>query len=141
MRLKRLEQTRDRMAKYFDAKRQEPPGFKKGDKVMLDGRNLRTKRPSKKLDHKLYGPFKIIELIGNRAARLQLPPSMKCHNVFHFALLEPYRENQIQGRCLANPDPGGSGRPGRVRGRIHHQKRMEETKARKAGNRLGWNIW
>ena len=103
--LKRLEQTRDRMAKYFDAKRQEPPGFKKGDKVMLDGRNLRTKRPSKKLDHKLYGPFKIIELIGNRAARLQLPPSMKCHNVFHFALLEPYRENQIQGRRQANPDP------------------------------------
>ena len=100
-----LEKTRDRMSKYFDSHRIPTPLFKPGDEVLLDGRNLATKRSSKKLSHKLEGPFPIIELIGNRAARLQLPKTMKCHNIFHVALLEPYHKSTIKGRCQAHPDP------------------------------------
>ncbi len=52
-----------------------------GDKVWLFTRNITTDRPSKKLDHKMLGPF---EVIGNKgvAVELQLPQSMKIHNVF-----------------------------------------------------------
>jgi len=100
-----LKKTRDRMSKYFDSHRIPAPSFKPGDEVLLDGRNLATKRSSKKLSHKLEGPFPIIELIGNRAARLQLPKTMKCHNVFHVALLEPYHKSTIEGRRQARPDP------------------------------------
>jgi len=30
---------------------------------------------------------------------------MKCHNVFHVALLEPYHKSTIEGRRQARPDP------------------------------------
>ena len=33
--------------------------FKKGDKVFLLRKNLVSKRPSRKLDHVKYGPFKV----------------------------------------------------------------------------------
>ena len=35
-------------------------GLEKGDKTYLSIKNLRTTRPSKKLDHKKEGPFRII---------------------------------------------------------------------------------
>src|SRR5436305_2019179 len=64
-----------------------------------------TKRSSKKLSHKLKDPFPIIELIGNRATRLQLPKTMKYHNVFHVTLLELYHKSTIEGHHQAHPDP------------------------------------
>src|SRR5690606_7007646 len=85
--------------------------FKVGDLVMLDGRNLRTRRPTKKFDHKLYGPFKIIKKIGENAFELDLSehPTMRVHPVFNVALLEPYRSSSYQRRktsplaCLRRP--------------------------------------
>src|SRR5204862_6488560 len=66
---------------------------------------LKTKRSSKKLDHKMYEPFIIEKLIKSndadeepRAVKLQLLKTMKCHNVFHVSLLEPYRANNIKSR-------------------------------------------
>src|SRR5437762_1663283 len=100
-----LEKTRDRMSKYFDSHQIPAPSFKPGDEVLLDGRNLMTKRSSKKLSHKLEGPFPIIKLIENCAARLQLSKTMKCYNIFHVALLEPYHKSTIEGCHQAHPDP------------------------------------
>ena len=56
-----------RMTKWYDTKKQEGPAFKEGDLAMLDSRHIRTKRPSKKLDHKKMGPFQIEKAIGIRA--------------------------------------------------------------------------
>src|SRR3982074_150081 len=53
----------------------------------------------------MYGPYKIAKCIGTHAARLKLPKTMKCHNIFHVSLLEPYRENKIQGRPETQPGP------------------------------------
>ena len=58
-----LENTRAAMSKYYDPKRQEHPNYKNRDLVMLNTRNISTKRPTRKLAPKLYGPFKIIEKI------------------------------------------------------------------------------
>jgi len=58
---------------------------------MLNAKNIRTKRPSKKLAPKLYGPFKILEQRGELPYKLELSERWKIHPVFHVTLLETYR--------------------------------------------------
>ncbi len=65
--------------------------FEVGDMVWLSGKNIRTKRPSKKLDHRFYGPYLVIERVGTQAYRLKLSQQVgSIHEVFHVLLLEPY---------------------------------------------------
>jgi hypothetical protein len=77
------------MAKYYNKDRLSAPILRKGEKVFLLRRNIKTKRPSDKLDHLKIGPFKIGERLGNTHYRLELPSQMRIHPVFHIALLEP----------------------------------------------------
>jgi len=70
---KGLEEARERMRHYTDPARKEPPAYQVGDLVMLNGRNIKTRRPSKKLDHKNHGPFHIQKIISPLAVRLTLP--------------------------------------------------------------------
>ena len=65
---------------------------------MLNAKNIRTKRPAKKLSPKLYGPFKVLEKRGNRAFKLGISPWWKIHPIFHVSLLEPYRHSVRPGR-------------------------------------------
>ena len=44
------------------------PGFKAGDLVWLDTQNIKTKCPSKKLDHRHLGPFLIMEMVSSHVA-------------------------------------------------------------------------
>jgi len=67
---------------------------------MLNGRNIKTRRPSKKLDHKNHGPFQIEKIVSPLAVHLTLPRKWKMHNVFHVLLL-PYRTSEQR----APPDP------------------------------------
>jgi transposase InsO family protein len=92
-------------ARYYDTKVCPQPDFNIGDSVWLDARHLRTDRPSKKLDYKRTGPYKIIERVNNRSFRLQLPPSMKVHPVFHVSLLERHSPDTIPGRTIEPPPP------------------------------------
>jgi len=84
----------EKYAKYYEPKVMAPPGFKVGDLKRIDARNMKTKRPSKKLDNKKIGPVKIVKKIGTRAFKVELPPSMQIHNVFHVSMLEPYRTSR-----------------------------------------------
>ncbi len=59
----------------------------------------------KKLDQRFAGPFKIKERVGTHAYRLQLPSSMKIHNVFHVALLRKYRPPTLEGQHAEPPPP------------------------------------
>ena len=79
------------MGRYYDRKAKQQPDFKVGDLVMLNAKNIRTKRPSKKLAPKLYGPFKILEQRGVLAYKLEISNRWKIHPVFHVSLLEFYR--------------------------------------------------
>ncbi len=49
-----------------------PCEFAVGNMVWLSGIKIRTKRPSKKLDHRFYGPYQVVERIGTQAYRLKL---------------------------------------------------------------------
>ena len=69
---KTLEDTRSAMSKYYDKGKMEHPSYEIGDIVMLNARNIRTKRPTKKLALKLYGPFRVLKKIGSRSFQLEL---------------------------------------------------------------------
>jgi hypothetical protein len=92
--------SQERMKKYSDKKRKDSPPFEQGQLVMLNGKNVKTRRPSKKLDHKLLGPFQVDKVISPTAVRLKLPSKWRIHNTFHVSLIEPYKSG---GRPL--PDP------------------------------------
>jgi len=79
------------MGKHYDKKSKDTPEYSIGDMVMLSGTHLKTRRPSKKLDHKMQGPFKVIKVISPTAVRLELPRRWRIHNTFHVSLLEPLR--------------------------------------------------
>ena len=77
-------------AHYYDAKHKRIE-FCPGDKVWLLSTNIKTRRPSKKLDWKCLGPFEVIKRVGIQAYQLRLPQSMKIYDVFHVTLLELYQ--------------------------------------------------
>jgi hypothetical protein len=77
--------------------------WKVGDKVWLEGRNLRLRYPSKKLVPRREGPFEIAQVISPVTFQLRLPPTWKIHNVFHASLLMTYREMAEHGPNYSNP--------------------------------------
>ena len=99
---KTLEQTRKAMKKYNDQRATPQPDIDIGDLVIPNARNIRTKRPTKKLSPRLYGPFKVLKKRGNRAFKVDISPRWKIHPVFHVSLLEPYK---VSDRPNREPPP------------------------------------
>ena len=103
------EQLRITISQYEQAtknRRIPLPEFPIGSKVWLNAKNIKTKRPAKKFDHKNLGPFEVLEKISSHAYRLRLPNSMKVlHPVFSINLLEPFQENTIPNRRQPPPPP------------------------------------
>ena len=69
---KGLENAQEQIRRYTDPVRKEPPAYQVGDLVMLNGRNIKTRHPSKKLDHKNHSPFQIEKIVCPLAVRLTL---------------------------------------------------------------------
>jgi Chromo (CHRromatin Organisation MOdifier) domain len=76
-----------------------------GDKVWLEGANLKLTHPKAKLDAKRYGPFPITKEVSPVVFQLALPPQWRVHNVFHTSLLTPYKEMEEYGDNFAQPPP------------------------------------
>ena len=93
-----LHQAAEDMARYYDQNRQEAETYKVGDKVWLDGKDIQTDRPSKKLEDRRYGPYSIVKVVGPNSYQLKLPPSMKIHPVFNTVKLKPYLKDPILER-------------------------------------------
>jgi len=100
-----LEKTREAIGCYYDWKAKQQPDFKIGDMVMLNAKNIRIKRPCKKLAPKLYRPFKMLEQGGELAYKLELSECWKIHPVFHVSLLEPYRTSIGPAREQPSMEP------------------------------------
>jgi hypothetical protein len=102
-----LKEAQSKYKDNYDNKRKDKPQFNVGDMVWLLRRNIKTTRPSAKLDFKRLGPYRITTIVGESqlAYKLELPTSMRIHPVFHVSLLEPYRANTIPGRVQPPPPP------------------------------------
>ncbi|KAL5612469.1 uncharacterized protein BROUX77_002625 [Berkeleyomyces rouxiae] len=97
--------SRERMTEYANRHKSSAPLLREGDLVWLLSRNIRTTRPSKKLDFKKLGPFKILRKVSSHAYELALPATMKVHPVFHVCLLEPCASDPLPGQKNPPPPP------------------------------------
>ena len=79
--------------------------WKVGDKVWLEGKNLRLCYPTKKLTPKREGPFKISQVISPLAYHLRLLLTWKIHDIFHASLLSTYQETAKHRLNFINPPP------------------------------------
>ncbi|CAM8957104.1 unnamed protein product [Rhodiola kirilowii] len=84
-----------RMKKWADKKRRDVE-FKAGDLVLVKLLPLQFKafrKVHKGLIRKYEGPFEVIKSVGKVSYKLNLPPKLKIHPVFHASMLKPYHED------------------------------------------------
>lgn len=88
---KDLKKAQERMKKYYDCGRRDVT-FEPGDMVYLKLQPYRQKslkaKFNVKLSQRFYGPFKVLERIGEIAYKLELPSSSRLHPVFHISVLK-----------------------------------------------------
>lgn len=100
-----LKKAQEDYKRFADRKRKEQPAFRIGDLVWLARKNIRTTRPSDKLDYKKIGPFKIVKQVNPVTYQLRLPSTLKIHDVFHVSLLEPHNTSTIPNRTRTPSPP------------------------------------
>ena len=60
------------------------------DLIILMIKNLKQKRPNKKLFHKFMSFFRIVDKVRAQVYRLLLSIIYRIYNIFHIFLLKPY---------------------------------------------------
>jgi hypothetical protein len=100
----KLANAQDMQKRYADRKRIPSPEYKPGDMVWLSTKNIKTERPSRKLDHKWIGPYKVRKVVKG-ACHLELPQSMKIHDTFHTSLLRMAATDPLTGQTQPPPPP------------------------------------
>jgi hypothetical protein len=81
------------------------PNIQKGNQVWLDAQHVRTTRPTRKLDWKRLGPFKVLRQVSPYAYELELPVSIRIHRVRPVSLLDPVADNPLAGQRIKPPPP------------------------------------
>ena len=90
-----------RQALYADRGR-NPSRLKVGDLALVYRDFLISpearQQPSRKLQPKWFGPFRVVREVGSNAYKLELPSVFRCHPVFNVTALRQYEQNTIPNR-------------------------------------------
>jgi hypothetical protein len=100
-----LAAAQERQQRNANARRSDVT-YQVGDMVLLNSKNYQLKGVGKeKLKPKNVGPYKIIKKINKVAFKLQLPPSLKIHPVFHVSQFQPFVSDQFPVRAARGTKP------------------------------------
>lgn len=101
-----LEHASADMKRFHDRHARPPHAYLPGDLVLLEATNIRSDRPSRKLDDKRYGPFSVVAKVGQGAYKLKLDRSWRgIHPVFNECLLWPYTPGTFPSQRAPPPPP------------------------------------
>jgi hypothetical protein len=99
---KHLLAAQNRQKSYADTKTREI-SFDVGTHVLLSTSNIKLKMPgASKLLPRWIGPFKVLKKVDKVAYKLELPETLKIHDVFHISLLKSYKTS---GKVQPPPPP------------------------------------
>lgn len=90
-----IKQAQEKYKKYADQRR-IPATFQVGDQVLLATKTFDlpqySSKTNRQLGPKYLGPYKIIAKIAEGAYKLELPPALALHPVFHASQLQQYHD-------------------------------------------------
>ena len=131
-----LHKAAKRMKKWADEKRQ-PREFIVGDEVMvkLPQRMFKsTRKVHKGLTRRYEGPYKVLEKVGTRSYKIELPSDLKIHPVFHVSLLKTYnRDEEDPSRSKSHRAP--------VANMVSYDKEVDEILADRTVRKRGLPNW
>lgn len=90
---------------YANRSRNPAPRYRVGDYVWLNAKNIKTLRPTKKLDWKNLGPFRIQKVVSPYSYCLEVSDSFRKHLMFHVSLLRPAHQDPVPGQVAEPPPP------------------------------------
>ena len=93
----KISEAQNRQAKYYFTY-YKPVELSQKNKVILNAKNLKTRRFYKKLNHVYIGPFKILRAVNSQFYKLKLSKSIKVHPVFYVFFFIFYNANILKGR-------------------------------------------
>src|SRR5882757_222884 len=97
---------KETMKWFYDRTKGKSLNYAIGDKVWLEGKNLKPLHPTKKFADKCYGLFTIQEKISKSSYKLEIPKNWKqIHLVFNKVLFSPYHEPAFKGQQCPPPPP------------------------------------
>ncbi|KAE8662748.1 hypothetical protein F3Y22_tig00113145pilonHSYRG00109 [Hibiscus syriacus] len=118
-----------RTKKWADRKRRDI-NFEVGDLVLAKLSGILRNPYHKGLVQRYEGPFKVLKRVGIMAYRLELPPTIKAHPVFHVSLLKPYHQDKEElDRGKSHRVPVGV--------KVSYEKEVEAIHAERAVHRVG----
>ena len=98
-----LHKAAEKMKKAYDKHCKASHKYNEGDLIWLEGRNIQTKRPMKKLDNKWYRPFKIKKVFEDGTHySLKLPTNWQIHDKFNEVHLSPYTKPCADNKSQPN---------------------------------------
>ncbi|KAG8874587.1 hypothetical protein FRB97_005797 [Tulasnella sp. 331] len=107
-----LKKVEERHRNFYDCHTQQATPHQVRDHVWLNRKDsitgtkaIKTLRPSAKLEHRRFRPYKAVEKVGRSAYQLELPDTLRIHPVFHVSRLIATLEDPIQGHMMTPPPP------------------------------------
>ena len=78
------------MKNQYDKHNKPAINYELGNKVYINAEHLPSVRQSRKLEKKFFGPYEIVEKVGQATYCIKIPVSWKVYNIFNESLLKPY---------------------------------------------------